>query len=234
MAGRRAGRSVVTAGVITLHHLETSRSHRVLWMLEELGLPYEIVRYARDPKTLLAPAKLREIHPLGKSPTITDDGRAYAESAAILEYLVDRYGDGRFVPAKGSEDYARHRYFMHYAEGSLMPFLLIELVCARVRSAPLPFFAKPIARRIADGVGQTFTHPNLARHTEFIDAELARAPWFGGVELTCADVQMSYPVAALVERAGKHGPTDRAREYLSRLRARPAFQRALERGGEMF
>lgn len=202
-------------------------------MLEELGVPYEIVRYARDPKTLLGPASLREIHPLGKSPTVTDDGRVFAGSGAILEYLVERYGEGRFVPPPGSDDRVRHRYFMHYAEGSLMPYLLMKLVCGRVKSAPLPFFVKPIARRIADGVGATLIDPNLQRHVAFLDGELAKAPYFGGEALTAADVQMSYPVTALIDRAAGMGPLDRLREHAARMRERPAFQRALERGGEM-
>lgn len=217
--------------MITVHHLETSRSHRVLWMLEELGLPYELVRYARDKKTFLAPKALRDVHPLGKSPVITEDGQAYAESGAILEYLVERHGGGRFAPAPGTPEFIRYRYFMHYAEGSLMTPLLMKFVCERVKSAPLPFFIKPVARRIADGVGQQFTDPNLRRHLEFVDAELARGPWFAG-EFSAADVHMSFPINGLLTRAAGLGPLDRVREFMTRIRERPAYRRAVERGGE--
>ncbi len=217
--------------MITVHHLETSRSHRVLWMLEELGLPYELVRYARDKTTFLAPKALRDVHPLGKSPVITEDGQAYAESGAILEYLVERHGGGRFAPAPGTPEFTRYRYFMHYAEGSLMTPLLMKFVCERVKSAPLPFFIKPVARRIADGVGQQFTDPNLREHLAFVDAELARGPWFAG-DFSAADVQMSFPINGLLTRAAGLGPLDRVREFMTRIRERPAYRRAVERGGE--
>lgn len=223
---------VDTRAVITLHHLEKSRSHRVMWMLEELEVPYEIVRYARDRKTLLAPATLREIHPLGKSPVIVDDGQAYAESGAILEHLVERHGNGRFAPPTGGDAHRRYRYFMHYAEGTLMPQILLKFVCSRVRTAPVPFFIKPIARRIADGIDSQFTDPNLRRHLEFLDAELASREWFTGDSFTAADVQMSYPVMGLVKSGSDLGPTTRLQSYMERLRARPAYRKAIERGGE--
>lgn len=223
---------VDTHAVITLHHLEKSRSHRVMWMLEELEVEYEIVRYARDRKTLLAPDKLREVHPLGKSPVIVDDGQAYAESGAILEHLVEHHGNGRFVPTAGGDAHRRYRYFMHYAEGTLMPQLLLKFVCSRVKSAPLPFFIKPIARRIADGVGAQFTDPNLRRHLEFLDGELATREWFTGDVFTAADVQMSYPVMGLLHRAAELGPTTRLAGFMERIAARPAYRKAIERGGE--
>lgn len=219
--------------MITVHHLERSRSQRVLWLLEELEVPYELVRYPRDPKTLLAPPELAKVHPLGKSPVVTDDGRTVAESGAILEYLVERHGNGRLLPAPGSDEQLRCRYFMHYAEGSLMPPLLVLLLTNKVRSAPLPFFAKPIARKIADGIANAYVEPNLARHTAFIEAELSRSTWLAGDELTIADIQMSYPVEALVERApDRTGAKTRA--YIERIRARPAYRRALDKGGEVF
>jgi glutathione S-transferase len=219
--------------VITLHHLEQSRSHRVLWLLEELELPYEIVRYARNPKTMLAPPELERVHPLGKSPVITDDGRTVAESAAILEYLVERHGGGRLVPAPGSSEHLRYRYYMHYAEGSLMPPLLVKLLASRIRSAPLPFFVKPIARKIGDGLDSAFSDPNLRRHIAFLEAELATSKWFAGDELTAADIQMIYPVEALVTRGGLPvGP--RLKGFVERATARPAYQRALAKGGELF
>lgn len=219
--------------MITVHHLERSRSQRVLWLLEELELPYEIVRYKRNPKTLLAPPELAAIHPLGKSPVVTCDDVTVAESGAILEYLVERFGQGRFVPAVGTPEHLRYRYFMHYAEGSLMPPLLVKLLCSRVRSAPLPFFVKPIARKIADGLEEQFVAPNLRRHVAFLEAELARSTWLAGEELTAADVQMSYPLEALLERAGELDTT-RIRAFVERAKARPAYQRALAKGGPVF
>ena len=132
--------------MLTVHHLNNSRSQRVLWLLEELGVPYEIKRYERDPNTMLAPPELRAVHPLGKSPVITDDGQTLAESGAIIEYLVDKYGQGRFAPAAGTPERLRYTYWMHYAEGSAMPPLLLKLIALRIASAPMPFFAKPIAR----------------------------------------------------------------------------------------
>lgn len=201
-------------------------------MLEELELPYEIVRYARDRKTLLAPPELRKVHPLGKSPVLVDDdGIVHAESGAILEHLVERHGNGRFVPAPGTDAHRRYRYFMHFAEGTLMPPLVFKLVTARIRSAPLPFFAKPIARRIADKVDAQFTDPNLARQLEFLEAELGDREWLTGDAFTAADVQMSYPMGGLL-RAAVPGTTTRLQAYLERIRARPAYRKAIERGGE--
>ena len=217
--------------MIKVHHLEASRSQRVLWMLEELEVPYEMVTYARDPKTLLAPPTLREVHPLGKSPVIEDGGHTYAESANILEHLVETYGNGRFAPARGTEAYRDYRYFMHYAEGSLMPFLLLRLVFAKVRSAPVPFFVKPITKKIAGMVSGQFVTPNLTRHMAFLDEHLAKHTWFAGDDFTAADVQMSYPMEALVERAQDLGVPPRISEYVARVKARPAYQRALAKGG---
>ncbi len=217
--------------MITVHHLEQSRSHRVLWLLEELELPYEMVRYARNRKTMLAPPELTAIHPLGKSPVITDGDVTVAESGAILEYVLERYGEGRLVPELGTPQHRRYRYFMHYAEGSLMTPLLVKLLCTRVKTAPLPFFVKPIARRIADGVGEKYVEPNLRTHVAFLEGELAKSTWFAGDELTAADVQMSYPVEALVARVPEHAGSGRLRALLERMRARPAYQRALAKGG---
>lgn len=217
--------------VITVHHLERSRSHRVLWLLEELELPYEIVRYQRHPKTLLAPPELEAIHPLGKSPVVTDDGNTIAESGAIIEYIIERHGGGRLVPKAGTPEHLRYGYFLHYAEGSLMPVLLVWLICARVKSAPLPFFVKPVARKIADGVSEQFVTPNMRRHLDFLDKELARSEWLAGDELTAADIQMSYPLEALTSRGAKLGVSPRIQRFVERMRERPAYQRAIERGG---
>ena len=213
--------------MLTVHHLNNSRSQRVLWLLEELGVPYELVKYERDPKTSLAPPELQKIHPLGKSPVVTDGEHVLAESAAILEYIVETYGNGRLVPAAGSPDYRRYRYWMHYAEGSLMPVLLLKLITSRIRKAPA--LVRPIAKAIASKVDDGFVDPNLRRHVAFIDAELAKSPYFAGPELTVADIQMSYPMEALVTRA-RDVPA-RFKDYVARIHDRPAFKRALERGG---
>ena len=215
--------------MLTVHHLNNSRSQRVLWLLEELGLPYEIVKYQRDPKTMLAPPELEKIHPLGKSPVVTDGDTTIAESGAILEYLVDQYGDGRLMPGRGTADYLRCRYFMHYAEGSLMPLLVMKLVFARVRAAKVPFFIKPITRKVADGVEQSYIGPNLARHVAFLDGELARSSWFAGKDLTMADIQMSYPMEAIAARV-PDAPA-RFKAWVETIQARPAYKRAIEKGG---
>ena len=217
--------------MITVHHLNNSRSQRVLWLLEELGLPYEIKHYQRDPKTMLAPPELRAVHPLGKSPVISDDGLVIAESGAILEYLVDRYGEGRFKPVDGTEDALRYRYWMHYAEGSAMPPLLLKLVFDRLERAPVPFFVKPIARGIAAKAKATFVQPQIDNHMNYLEAELRKNPWFAGRDFTAADVQMSFPLEAAVQRGGAAARQPRITEFLARIHARPAYQRALERGG---
>jgi glutathione S-transferase len=217
--------------VITVHHLNNSRSQRVLWMLEELELPYEIVKYERDPKTMLAPRSLEAIHPLGKSPVVVDGKLTLAESGAILEYLVETHGKGRFLPAAGTPAHAHYRYFMHYAEGSLMPFLVMKMVCARVKAAPMPFFVKPIAKKIADKVTGDFVDPNLARHVKFLNDHFEKHTWVTGDELTAADIQMSFPLEALVSRAGDLGVSPKIADWVKRAHARPAFKRALEKGG---
>lgn len=217
--------------MITVHHLERSRSHRVLWLLEELGLPYELVVYQRDPATMLAPPALQAIHPLGKSPVITEDGAVIAESGAILEYLIERHGGGRLVPAPGMPAAQRYRYFLHYAEGSLMPPLLVKLIAQRIATAKMPFFAKPIAKKIAGSIEGSFVTPNLTRHLAFLEAELTGRAWFTGDELTAADIQMSYPLEAAVERGGPAARTANLMRVLTAMRARPAYARAIERGG---
>jgi glutathione S-transferase len=213
--------------MLTVHHLNNSRSQRVLWLLEELGVPYEIVKYERDPKTSLAPAALQKIHPLGKSPVVTDGDKTIAESAVILEYIVETYGGGKLVPAAGSADYWRYRYWMHYAEGSLMPYLLLRLITGRMRKAPL--LVRPIAKAISDKLNSGFVMPNLERHVAFVDGELAKSPYLAGSDLTTADIQMSFPMEAIAARFPD--PPARIRDYVTRIHARPAFKRALERGG---
>lgn len=202
----------------------------MLWLLEELGVPYQLEVYRRDPKTMLAPASLAKVHPLGKSPVVTEDGVTVAESGAILEYLVERPGGERWVPAAGTAEHRRCRYFLHYAEGSLMPILLVKLISSQFRSKKVPLLVRPIGRAISGQLDRVFTDPNLDRHLAFLESELAERPWLCGAEPTIADVQMSYPVEAAVARAGQRS-TKHLRAYLERIRARPAYQRALDKGG---
>jgi glutathione S-transferase len=215
--------------MITVHHLEHSRSQRVLWLLEELGLPYDVRRYARDPKTMLAPAELRAVHPLGKSPVLTDGDVVVAESGAIVEYLVERAG-GRLKPAPGTPEARRWTYWLHFAEGSAMTPLLFKLVFDKIRTAA-PLIVRPIAGAIANQVEKGFYGPNIRRHLDFMEAELKDRDWFAGPEFSAADVQMSFPLEASAARAGLDARYPRLQDWLARIHARPAYQRALERGG---
>ena len=218
--------------MITVHHLDHSRSQRVLWLLEELGQPYELVRYQRDPQTLLAPQALKAVHPLGKLPVVVlDDGLVLAESAAILETLVERFSDGRLTPSPGSPEALRHRYWMHYSEGSAMPPLLLKLVFDRIGSRPMPFFARPIINTLVDKVRATLILPQLETHLDFMESALEGRDWFCGPSFTAADIQMSFPVEAARSRAGLDDSRPRLIAWLARIHARPAYQRAEQRGG---
>lgn len=217
--------------MIVVHHLEHSRSQRVLWLLEELGLPYEVKRYARDPKTMLAPPELARVHPLGKSPVITDGDVTVAESGAIVEYLVDTHGGGRMKPPAGTPAHRRYVYWLHFAEGTAMPPLLMKLVFDKVREARVPFFVRPVVKAVADKVTQGFIRPNLDRQFAFMEQELASRPWFAGDEFSAADVQMSFPLEAAQARGGLGAGQPNLSSWLKRIHERPAYQRALERGG---
>jgi glutathione S-transferase len=223
--------------MLTVHHLETSRSQRVLWLLEELGVPYELEVYRRDPATRLAPPALKAIHPLGKSPVVTDDGETVAESGAIIEYLVEKYGArgqgelAHLQPPPGTPEYRQCRYWMHYAEGSLMNWLVMKLVFVTIPKRPMPFFARPIARALSAKVQATLIDPNLQAALGFIENHLAIHRWFAGPSLTMADFQMSFAVEALLARATDAGHYPRLHEYQARMRARPAYQRAEAKGG---
>lgn len=217
--------------MIVVHHLNNSRSQRVLWLLEELGLPYEVVRYQRDAKTMLAPPALRDVHPLGKSPVLVDDGQVLAESAAIIEYLIGRYDTNhRFAPAAGDAGRMAYTYWLHYAEGSAMPPLLMSLVFSRIRQAPMPFFVKPIARAIADKAMAGFVSPQLTLHLGHMETALGQHEWFAGDAFSAADIQMSFPVEAAAARVG-FDDRPNLRRFLDRIHARPAYGRALEKGG---
>lgn len=218
--------------MIRLHHLNQSRSQRVLWFLEELGLDYEIVFYARDPRTMLAPPELRRVHPLGKSPVLEDDGVVVAESGAILEYLLETYGAGRFRPAARTAEGWRFTYFMHYAEGSLMPPLLLALIFGRIPKEPMPFFVRPVAKGLCRKVHGFLISPQLKAHAAFLEGELAERPWFAGAEFSAADVQMSFPVQALLARGGVRDACPRLTDFVRRIEERPAYRRALAKGGD--
>ena len=223
--------------MITVHHLETSRSQRVLWLLEELGLPYEIKRYKRDPKTRLAPAALKAVHPLGKSPVITDGDETIAESGAILEYIVERYGAqaqgelAQLQPAPGSKAYRQSRFWMHYAEGSLMNWLVMKLVFMSIPTQPMPFFVRPIARAICAKVQAKLIDPNLATALAFIEDHLGRNAWFAGDAMSIADFQMSFAVEAALARSANTAQYAKLAAYRDRMVARPAYQRAIAKGG---
>ncbi len=215
--------------MITVHHLNNSRSQRVLWLLEELGCEYRLVRYQRDPHTLLAPPELKGIHPLGKSPVVSDGVHTLAESGAIVEYLIDRYGNGRLRPPPGSAEHLRYTYWLHYAEGSAMPLLLLKLVFLRL-PRPVPALLRPIVRSVAQRVQQRLIDPQIRTHIDYWESELGRSTWFAGEELTGADVQMSFPLEAAAARAGVAlGP--RVGQFLERIHARPAYRRALAASG---
>jgi glutathione S-transferase len=217
--------------MITVHHLNNSRSQRVLWLLEELGVPYEVVRYQRDAKTMLAPPALLAVHPLGKSPVIVDGAVTVAESGAIVDYLVDHYGAGRLIPPANTPQRLRYTYWLHYAEGSAMPPLLLKLVCDRIANSPAPWPISVVARRIAGTVVDSFVGPQLKLHLDYMESELAAHPWFAGEEFTAADVQMSFPLEAAALRAGLNATRPHLMNFLERIHARDAYKRALERGG---
>ncbi|SMC60722.1 glutathione S-transferase [Rhizobium sp. RU36D] len=216
--------------MIIVHYLDNSRAHRILWLLEELGLDYEIKHYKRGPD-MRAPESLKKVHPLGKSPVIEDKGRIIAESGAIIEYLIDSYGESsRLRPAQGTDERLRYTYWLHFAEGSAMPLLLMKLVFLKIPTQ-VPFFIRPIAAMIAKGVQNKLTDPQLADNVAFWNSELARDGWFAGPEFSAADIAMSFPVEAGMTRIGNMGETGAIQDYLDRIRARPAYKKALERGG---
>jgi glutathione S-transferase len=217
---------------IVVHHLERSRSHRVLWLLEELEVEYGLERYERDPHTLRAPPELKKLHPLGKSPIVTIDGRAYAESGAVIETLLDKVGDGRFRPPLHTDEHERYRYFLHFAEASLMPPLLVRLILDKVKSSS-PFFVRPLASAIAAGVNQSYTNPETTTLLDFLELELKGRRFLVGDELTGADFQISYPLSAARARIGL-GDRPNLTRYFSETKSRPAYQRAIEKGGPLW
>lgn len=214
--------------MIIVHHLENSRSQRVLWLLEELELNYEVVRHERDRKTMLAPPELKQVHPLGRSPVIVDGERTVAETGAIIEYLTSRAG-GLLVP-DGDEERLRYTYWLHYAEGTLMPLLVMKLIFSKLGSKPVPLPLRPFGGLLAYGVGQQFLDPRIAENLAYLEGELTGRDWFAGSELSAADIMLSFPLEAAQARANLDDYPNLA-AYLKRIHARPAYQRALERGG---
>ncbi|MGB9096354.1 glutathione S-transferase family protein [Erwinia sp.] len=217
--------------MITVHHLNNSRSQRVLWMLEELEVPYQIKRYQRE-GTMLAPEALKKVHPLGKSPVITDENRVVAESGAILEYLSERYDAENRLKLTDEEARLQSRYWLHYAEGSLMPLLVMKLIFSRMGKPPVPWLLRPIGNAFGKGVQKGYLDKQLATHREFIEQHLASNEWFAGPHFSIADVQMSFPIQALSARGGAaNSPAIQA--WLTKVQNRAAWQRALQQGGEV-
>lgn len=216
--------------MITVHHLNDSRSQRVLWLLEELGLAYEVKRYQRDAKTMLAPPELKAIHPLGKSPVLDDGDLRVAETGAIIEYLLEAHPGSGLRPAPNTPAGRRYTYWLHYAEGSAMTPLLLKLIFSQIpKRAPL--LARPVISGMARKVDATLIAPQIKAHTEYWEAELARSEWFAGDAFSAADVMMSFPVEAAGSRVGYGADKPKLKAFLQRIHARPAYQRALERGG---
>jgi glutathione S-transferase len=215
--------------MLTVHHLENSRSQRILWLLEELGVPYEVKRYNRDPKTMLAPSSLKAVHPLGKSPVITDDQRTVAETGAIVEYILATYGHGPLVPEAGTDERLRYTYWLHFAEGSAMPPLVMTLLFTEVPKRS-PFFIRPIANAIASAVKTGYLGPTIATQLAYMEKELAQGGWFAGDAFTAADVMMSFPIEAAASRAGLDD-YPLLQSWLAKVHARPAYQAALAKGG---
>jgi glutathione S-transferase len=217
--------------MLTVHHLNNSRSQRILWLLEELGVDYEIDNYKRDPQTMLAPRALRDIHPLGKSPVVTDGEHTIAESGAIIEYIVDEYDDGQLRPERDTPEFDRYRYWMHYAEGSAMSPLLLELIFNRL-PGEVPWPLRPVLKLVCAGVKREFINPQLELHMSYWEAELGRRAFFVGDTFTAADIQMSFPLEASIARGDKAKAYPKINALVETFRARPAYQRAVERGGD--
>ncbi|MDX1509241.1 MAG: glutathione S-transferase [Woeseiaceae bacterium] len=216
--------------MITVHHLENSRSQRILWLLEELGADYEVRRYQRDPETSLAPPELKKLHPLGKAPVVTVDDQTLAESGAIIEYLVDRFDNGSLRPAADSPELQTYRYWLHYAEGTLAPLMVLSLIVNRIETAPVPFFLKPVVKGIGKKVRAGYLDATIKANVEFLESSLVGKTWFCGAHLSAADIQMSFALEALEARVGTDDAPNIA-AVLGRMRERPAYQRALDKGG---
>ena len=217
--------------MITVHHLENSRSQRILWLLEELGTAYEIKRYGRDRQTGLAPPELLDVHPLGKAPVIVDGDKTIAESGAIIEYLMYEYDDGRLRPEEGTHERLAYNYWLHYAEGTFAPLMILSLVLSRIDEAPMPFFLKPVAKGITGKVRDSYLDANVTRNLAFMDDTLRESRWFCGSAFSAADVQMSFALEAAEVRTNLTDAYPHLAAFLETIRARPAYKRALDKGG---
>jgi len=215
--------------MIIVHHLNNSRSQRILWMLEELAIDYEVKHYQRDKQTQLAPKELFDVHPLGKSPVITDGNITVAESGAIIEYLIGAYGK-QMAPRKGTAAYREYIYWLHFSEGSLMPQLLLKLIFDKIKEAPMPFFIKPIAKGIANKVLSGYVSPNIKNNRDFIEDHLSKNEWFAGKIMTGADIQMSFPLEASMARTSMD-ECPHTKKYIDKIHALPAYKKALKVGG---
>jgi glutathione S-transferase len=213
--------------VITLHHLNNSRSQRIVWLLEELGVDYEIQHHQRNPATQLAPDSLKAVHPLGKSPVIVDETLTLAESGAIIEYLIATHGSHHWHIKPQEPAYWHYRFWLHYSEGSVMPPLVMRLVMSRIQSAPMPFFIRPIARKIADRVLTNVVQPNITANLGYIESHLASHTWFCGADISGADIQMSFPLEALVSTGLDAGRYPHITRFVRQCQARQAYQAAL-------
>lgn len=213
-----------------VHYLEDSRAHRILWLLEELGVDYEVRTYKRGPD-MSAPKSLKDVHPLGKSPVIEDDGRVIAESGAIIEYIIDKYGaDSGLRPQAGTDEALRYRYWMHYSEGSAMPLLVMKLVFVKIPDQA-PLLLKPFLSGLSKTIMKKLTNPQLAEHGAYWESELSRDGWFAGGQFTAADIMMSFPIETGMERISFSQHPQAIYRYLQAIHARPAYKRALQRGG---
>ncbi|MDJ0940945.1 MAG: glutathione S-transferase [Woeseiaceae bacterium] len=218
--------------MLTVHHLENSRSQRILWLLEELGADYEVKRYDRDKETSKAPAELRRLHPLGKAPIVTDGDTTLAESGAIIEYLVEHYGaDAGLRPPQGSPEQLNYTYWLHYAEGTFMPLMIVSLLMNRIETAKLPFFVKPVARGIVAKIRENYLDENVRSNLDFMEQTLSEQPWFTGNAFTAADIQMSFAAEAAEVRTSLSTDYPKLADFLARIRSRPAYIAALEKGG---
>ncbi len=217
--------------MITIHHLNNSRSQRILWLLEELEIPYELKFYQRDAKTMLAPQALRDIHPLGKSPVITDDKNTVAESGAIIEYILKNYGDNRLRPAPNTPEDLRFTYWLHYAEGSAMPPLVLSLIFSQAPKQPMLFLVQPIIKAFCEKVLTTYVNPQINMHIDFMESELKNRLWFTGEEFSAADIQISFPLEAAAARGSLNSKHPNLLNFLERIHAREPYKEALKRGG---
>lgn len=215
--------------MLIVHHLNNSRSQRVIWALEELNLPYQIVRYQREP-TMMAPPALKKVHPLGKSPVVEDNGLILAESGAILEYLQETYDPASLLRPESPGEKLACRFWLHYAEGSLMPLLMMKLVFSSLGKKPVPWALRPVGKALGQGVQKAWLNKQLVTHADYIENHLAQSAWFAGDTFSIADIQMSFPVMALLARGGMRD-LEHTQAWYQRIQCRPAFQRAIEQGG---